>query len=346
VTGTPDGHLPGTTPPATSTGLDPDPGLDPAELSHALDRCAADAPALPARELWQPVFGVRMVGTTAVAAVVEGKPLICQTTEHGVTVTDPDATPSYVGDTRTGVLLNSPDGVLAGVVDPTWGTVGVNLRDGATGLSIPADTRPGFFILVSDSAHLADQIRLYELIGDNSDPAGWDESLPIVAPPPPAVELVTGSAEATPDDAGLVGRCLAGTGTTGLEAGAGTPFRYDGRLVVLRNGQNFGGTCVYEPKSGYTYTENPADAVLRQATPVPDVRWHRPAHGQKSVAIGVLLVDAGSVRLHFATGEPVLLPVVNRTFVSPQQSEQRPVTSVQVYDRDDALLYEGPPAVR
>jgi hypothetical protein len=44
---------------------------------------------------------------------------------------------------------------------------------------------------------------------------------------------------------------------------------------------------------------------------------------------------------HFASGESMVLPVVNRTFMSPPQGEQRPVTSVEVYDGDHALLYEG-----
>ncbi|MBE8521590.1 hypothetical protein ILP97_29575 [Amycolatopsis sp. H6(2020)] len=98
--------------------------LDARVATTALDRCWAAVQAagktgrVPPREDWVPLFTEVLQADAVVAATAAGKPLFCETTETTVTVSDPGATPAYAPGTHTGLLLHSPTGVVAGVVDP------------------------------------------------------------------------------------------------------------------------------------------------------------------------------------------------------------------------------------
>ncbi|MFJ7210219.1 hypothetical protein [Amycolatopsis sp. NPDC098790] len=116
-------------------GPPPDPGnrltLDPKVATAALDRCWAAVQAagktdrVPPRAEWVPLFTEVLQADAVVAATAAGKPMFCETTETTVTVSDPAATPAYAPGTRTGLLLQSPTGVVGGVLDP--GMAGVFL---------------------------------------------------------------------------------------------------------------------------------------------------------------------------------------------------------------------------
>ncbi|MGK3205332.1 hypothetical protein [Amycolatopsis sp. MEPSY49] len=108
-------------------GPPPDPGnrltLDPKVATAALDRCWAAVQAagktdrVPPRGEWVPLFTEVLEADAVVAATAAGKPMFCETTETTVTLSDPAATPAYAPGTRTGLLLHSPTGTVAGIVD-------------------------------------------------------------------------------------------------------------------------------------------------------------------------------------------------------------------------------------
>ncbi|WP_372672099.1 hypothetical protein [Amycolatopsis kentuckyensis] len=109
-------------------GPPPDPGnrltLDPKVATAALDRCWAAVQAagktdrVPPRDEWVPLFTEVEQADAVVAATAAGKPMFCETTETTVTLSDPAAAPAYAPGTHVGVLLHSPTGTVAGIVDP------------------------------------------------------------------------------------------------------------------------------------------------------------------------------------------------------------------------------------
>ena len=136
------GHQTDTTAPGTP------PPLNLADATADMDRCWAavvrgsKAGSVPTRSTWQAVFAVPGGnGLTVTAIRADGNPLICETTRTTVTVSDPNASPAYAAATRTGALLNSADGVVAGVMDPRWSA----MQFVAVGKSGASDGGPGFF---------------------------------------------------------------------------------------------------------------------------------------------------------------------------------------------------------
>lgn len=146
-------------------GPPPDPGnrltLDPKVATAALDRCwaavqtAGKKDRVPPRAEWVPLF-TEVLGTDAVvAATAAGKPMFCETTETTVTLSDPAATPAYAPGTRVGLLLHSPTGVVAGVVDPgtASGFLGSRTEGGDTmSQSIRTSPVSGQFVAMTRSA--------------------------------------------------------------------------------------------------------------------------------------------------------------------------------------------------
>jgi hypothetical protein len=97
--------------------------LDLKVATAALDRCWAAVRAagktdrVAPREEWVPLFTEVLQADAVVAATAAGKPMFCETTETTVTMSDPAATPAYAPGTRTGLLLHSPTGTVAGIAD-------------------------------------------------------------------------------------------------------------------------------------------------------------------------------------------------------------------------------------
>jgi hypothetical protein len=332
----------GSVPESATTG----PYLAMNAMASTLDRCAAAAPDLPSRDRWHAVLGVEELGVTVVAARVNDKPLICQTTDTTVTVTDPDAAPTYAPGTRTGVLLNSPQGVIAGVTDPAWGEVGIYADDGYLRVSAGARVGGEFFVLLSDPAPDRYQVRVYELVDDNNDPPGWESAIPVGTPAAPAIEKVDRPNTPMAHDQELLDECLASSqaGGSGWEVAAGVPFRHDGRLLLARRGLELG-LCEYEPRMARSFSWQstyPTDNSLTRLKPCV-VSLTLP-NFEGPVMAGVLSPQAASVVLHFPDDDSVLVPVVNSTFLVPPVPRPRTVEAVEVYDKDHELRYEGPPA--
>jgi hypothetical protein len=103
------------------------PPLDSGVAKRDMDRCwsaivaAHRTDGVPNRSTWRAVFGRQGTGQQEVVAVsAQGRQLFCETTLTSVTVSDPNARPAYAGGSRTAALLLTPDGAVAGVVDPSW----------------------------------------------------------------------------------------------------------------------------------------------------------------------------------------------------------------------------------
>ncbi|MEV0702270.1 hypothetical protein AB0I53_30745 [Saccharopolyspora sp. NPDC050389] len=108
----------------------------PDATTRTLDRCwnavraAGKTGRVPDRSEWVNA-SVTAQGDDVVAAFTAGgKPVFCETTSTTVTMSDPNAEPSYAAGSRTALLLYTSTGVAAGVADPTWPRIMLSMPDG------------------------------------------------------------------------------------------------------------------------------------------------------------------------------------------------------------------------
>src|SRR5262245_49376058 len=146
VRGTPDELQPGNVQPASTTAAPSDPTAVRALMETVLDRCVAAVAGrgYPRRDQWEPVVYTGAGDLFVVAARAGGKPFVCQATSTSVTVSNPGGKLPQSAGTTAGLLLNTPEGVVAGVADPAWQHVGVLAMDPAnTLLSTVAQSKDG-----------------------------------------------------------------------------------------------------------------------------------------------------------------------------------------------------------
>nr|CTQ92246.1 hypothetical protein [Kibdelosporangium sp. MJ126-NF4] len=106
----------------------------------------------PPRAEWRLAKQVDGQNSTVIALRAAGKPLFCETTSATVRVTDPEAVPAYAPGTKTGSLLVTPAGAVAGVVDPSWQTVDVAVTGDSSGHGGPAEQQDGLFVFQSGTS--------------------------------------------------------------------------------------------------------------------------------------------------------------------------------------------------
>jgi hypothetical protein len=155
----------------TNQGQDTEPAADP-QMNAALDRCWAvvqsqgRAAQFPNRASWRGVFQVvdqsnvkatelfpGPLGSTVTAIRAANKPFFCEESGNGVTITDPNAAAVRVGGSQTGILLAGRTGTVAGVADPTWKHVNVDITPAG---EAPPGSIPGMDIRMAGEAQLRD----------------------------------------------------------------------------------------------------------------------------------------------------------------------------------------------
>lgn len=330
-----DDSQPATAPTTTTTTA----GQDLLELT--LDRCVAAVAGqgYPPRDQWQLVLGASEHDVTVVAARAGGRPFFCQATENMVTMSNPAEVPR-----SPGLLLNTPEGVVAGVAEPGWRHVGVLTRDWAnTTQSTVAHTSDGLFFLVRGSEE-AVEVRVYDVAGANHRPPGWEDAPELDAPGGEVIVVDRpGKADGRAFDA-----CAAEVSSPkiGWVAGARVRWRQDGLVWLVRKGNRVA-VCRHDPKPAdgreYTWTElsiggHPALTMvpcrLPRLTTVDD----------PAPPVGVALSpDARFVDITFhGYPQAVRKPVIEGTVVVQPPWPGSEIEKVAVYD--DSLRYGGPVA--
>ncbi|TDD50730.1 hypothetical protein [Saccharopolyspora elongata] len=121
----------------------------PDATTRTLDRCwnavraAGKTGQVPDRSEWVNASITEQGDDVVAAFTAGGKPVFCETTSTTVTMSDPNAEPSYATGSRTALLLYTSTGVAAGVADPTWPRIMLSMPDGL-GVSesdVATDTR-------------------------------------------------------------------------------------------------------------------------------------------------------------------------------------------------------------
>ncbi|WP_340686384.1 hypothetical protein LCL61_08845 [Amycolatopsis coloradensis] len=201
-------------------GADPGPepaagglNLDVGLATSSLDRCWAAVRAagktdrVPPREEWIPLFTDVMLDVSVVAATAAGKPMFCETTLTTVTLSDPNAVPTYVPGTRTGLLLQSATGLIGGVLDPAWPGAGLAFQaeDSGGGDSVEASPLSHQFVSFSWTDPAKTQLTVYDAAR-----ATTTSLPPAPAPLLSAVDRPIAPADRTSPAGRALGECLSG----------------------------------------------------------------------------------------------------------------------------------------
>ncbi|MEV6645519.1 hypothetical protein [Amycolatopsis sp. NPDC051371] len=351
--------------PVATPGPPPDPGdhltLDAKVATAALDRCwaavetAGKTDRVPPREEWVPLFTEVLGPESVVAATAAGKPMFCDTTETTVTLSDPAATPAYAPGTRTGLLLQSPTGVVAGVVDPRAATAFLGSRTEA-GDTMSQSIRPssvtGQFIAMTRTAVWATTLTV------ESPPAPGATVLP--QPPPWLLMAVDRpvTAERTSPAGRALDECLNTSEEVIPDAAAYVPGPLlatgDFRVVMGRRGDR---VVVCETQPDYSRPasrsrafpdfagpQTPAARTLTVDT-LGAVEAGAPRGHSRHPFVAALPLTATKATIDFGIGTSVEADVVDGMVAAwvPENIDLSPDATVHVRARDslNRTVYDG-----
>jgi hypothetical protein len=350
VSGVPGGVGTSTTSPSTTSGA----SLNRQEANAELDRCWAavqhegKAEQFPDRAQWRPVFNYSSGAVHVTAARAAGKPLFCETTYTRVTVSDPNATPTYAPGTKAGAVLTSRLGTTAGVVDPSWPRMWwTGPRDAAA----PATVKDGLF-LVFQSHEKTGAVDPISVTGN--DPARTSaDPAPLPAAPTSAVSIVDRPTVPAPDRSSPRGRlldeCLKAAdenlGVVDIESWApgAVAQQGDDYVIMARNAYGFTQCARIGGSVAFASYIRGADAIDQRMPVSTDGIWDL-ADG--FVVSGTVPVRAGRLQVELARG-PVVADVANSTFalfippsaIGPTNPKS---LTVRLYDASNNLIYDGP----
>ncbi|MBP2330146.1 hypothetical protein JOF56_010531 [Kibdelosporangium banguiense] len=275
--------------------------LDDQESSAEMDRCyqalATTGRTSPARTQWTSQFANTGAGGISVTAVrAADETLFCESTLTSVTVSDPDAEPIYATDSGTGVLFATPNGTIAGVVDPTWRGLEVEAADGTTSTAVESTPVMGLFVTnVAMSAGPDLKLSVRELpVDEPAEPLDDDDPRfpyrEIASFPPYSVSLVdrpvSPPADRTSPRGQALGKCLEAAQDPVPDQDSwqpGASAAINGEEFIMASNSKAASLCQWQP-SGRT------DSV---STP-PDMQFRHYLLAQPVQYVDALLLPAGA----------------------------------------------------
>jgi hypothetical protein len=115
----------------------------------------------PDRATWRAVLGTQSNSASMTVIRANGQPLFCETSVSGVILSNPSGLPAYAPGTRTGVLLSTFYGNVAGVMDPSWQqvhiTADIRYSERVTGKTT---VRDGLFVYSTFTSLLGERARI------------------------------------------------------------------------------------------------------------------------------------------------------------------------------------------
>ncbi|WP_181772596.1 hypothetical protein [Amycolatopsis pittospori] len=351
-------------------GTDPGPepaagglNLDVKLATSSLDRCwaavraAAKTDRVPPREDWVPVFTDLKLGVSVVAATAAGKPMFCETTLTSVTLSDPNAAPAYVPGTRTGLLLQSANGLIGGVLDPALRGAGLAFQaeDFSNGDVVEASPLTQQFVSFSWTAPAKTELSVYDAVG-----ATTTSLPPAPAPLLSAIDRPVAPADRTSPAGRALGACLSGAVDAVSDAAGYRPgalLDKDGYQVVLgRMGdRSLACTTVPDPRRPgrmkmHVYQDNfelppekPRRISIQTLGAVEDGGTRATS---RTPFVGTLLpAKAVTVTCDFGSGLTSTTDVVDGTFAAfvPKDVSDpfQPDIHIQARDANGTVVFDG-----
>jgi hypothetical protein len=341
----------GATPPPTpiTTGAT----LNHQEADGELDRCweamRRQGRQFPPRSHWQPVFNYdyNRFQVKMVAARADDKPLFCETTHTTATVSDPNATPAYAAGTRTGTVLTTRLGTIAGVVDPSWQGVWSKGSDDQAEWQNVTIVKDGLFLILPDFKTSRDEVDVTEAPPEGGSPGTW---LPLPRATTEDVSLVDRPAVPPPDRVSTRGQrldnCLSAAAQTTAVVdpaswGPGAMLQTgNDYLMLARNVDGFAACWQVNGKTsfdGYRALREAADKhdpASMETIVVPGGLILAGTVPQNCVRMQVLMAKAGTVEADVANATfAVLIP--------PSDLSSGKSPNVKLFDKNNTMIYEG-----
>ncbi|WP_037315861.1 hypothetical protein [Amycolatopsis orientalis] len=349
----------------------PDFALDLPKAIPAMDRCWAAIRAqnrtagFPAREEWVPQFTVvpSWTSVTVVAVKAGDKVFFCETTEMTVTVSDPNAAPSYAAGTKAAALLMSRNGTVAGVADPGW--TGMEIFGRAADFTVTSDVKVfrngNLFVELSQFKPSRTTYSVGPYTGEPGDgvnvapyglPPAPEPAVTSIDRPPPSVPgrdtpageffrtCVAGATETLPDEDGYQAGTLLEGDDVKVVVG-----RFGERSVVCQGGLGYReGTSEHYRVFADTNTDPRPVNKLRTET-LGGSEQGLPGRA-KNPFIGTVPRTAATVKLDFGAGKKVDAAVTEGTFaiwrpdgIDTENPDAQ--VGVVVLDAAGAMLHQG-----
>lgn len=324
--------------PSQEIGTAAAPTVDTMAEPTAIERCwqsAQHSPsAYPGRSAWQQVMAVVEPRSTVTAVLAGGKPMFCETTPFRVTLSPLDADPAYADGTKTVALLRTDSGTIAGVADPSWSKVMVEVKaKNGDGYSGETGINSGLFVMQTPLS------KLESVSVRKDDNSPW---LPLPAPPAP---FTTVEPHYPPGDRATplgkqLGECLdkAGEGaeeTAGwspgamVEAGGERLF-----MTVIPGGV---GACYQQQSQRATFMPYLTDTVADKPKLLPVA----PTVGDLPLMAGEVPPGAVRMRVTFTDNSTKDIPVTASTFAAVIENKAIQPVHVVLYGEGDRELYRG-----
>jgi hypothetical protein len=340
-------------PPPTSTSASASRPLDLGAANAQLDRCWAAIQQdgkqnrYPDRTRWRAVASADYQWARLTAAFADGLPLFCQTTVTTVRVSEPTATPAYVTGSRTAALFMSPEGIVAGVRDPSWAGVGIFTGDTTSTLGSSSDLLPSGLFVGIVRQRIRDTTKIeVDHWQEDRDRAEHPERLPLPRPAPPLfrVDRPAPAKDRISDRGRWLKQCLDNSESPVVDADMWEPGAWATaggvRYMVIRAGQWFGYCFTDSTRSGFALTLDGANDVGKNRPEmIPGVISFHPGEeflgGAAPDAVATLEVVPHN-------RPPVPADMWNSTFVAVLIEAPDSTDLLRAFDDAGNKLYEGP----
>ncbi|EME57673.1 hypothetical protein [Amycolatopsis decaplanina] len=357
--------------PGPAVASDPDFALELPKAIPAMDRCWAEirkqdrTADFPVRDEWVPQFTVAPSWTsvTVVAVRAGDKIFFCETTSTTVTVSDPNAAPSYAAGTKAAALLMSRAGTVAGVADPGWEKMELFGRTADTtgGSEVHVFRNGNLFVELSQSKPSRTTYSVGPYTGAPDEgitdaphalPPAPEPAVTNIDRVPPSVPsrdtpageffktCLAGATEPLPDeDAYEIGTLLEGDDVKVVTA------RLGDRIAVCQGGLGYrdGTSEYYRVFADVTTERRPVRKLLVETLGAAEQGGSGNA---QNPFVGVVPLAATTVKLDFGAGKKVDAAVTAGTFAVwrpklPGAMDPNSQVGVVVLDAEGKTLHEG-----
>lgn len=304
-----------------------------------LERCWQSAKRSPTPypdpSAWQEVMAVQSLQSTILALRANGKPVFCETTPFRVSLSTLDADLDYAEGTKTAALLRTDTGTVAGVVDPSWSKVMVEVfAPNGDGYSAGARVTDGLFVMATPMSKL-DKISVRP-----ADEGPW-LTLPEPHPAFSTVEPQHPSGDRTTPLGKQLGECLAKSGKGADETASWNPGAVvgSGGVTVIMTVNPGGVGACYEQRERtqfLPYLTRTADTDKPKLLPV------MPAVGELPLMAGQAPAAATLMRVTFTDNTILDVPITAGTFAALPSPTAGPPVSCVLLDQNNREIYTGP----
>lgn len=292
----------------------------------------------PDRTTWRAVFAAESSLSSVTAIRADGLPLFCEINPSGVTLSNPAGLPAYAPGTRTGLLMSTFAGTVAGVADPSWEhlQLAANTRYGDH-LAGEAAVRDGMFIYSTFTSLVNEKI----MAGPTLNPG--------VELPKPPRQYGSSSPEVTSGNRGygqpgrLLDNCVQSTTDAVPDAESWNPGAVvssgNTTLIVATNTAGVS-TCLL--RNGHA--EFKPYLTMQAYTPVP-ISLPMPTVEGRTVIGGLVPPNVLRMTLTLPDKSTLKADVDNQTFaLLLPPGANPPPTSVtcELVGNSDQVLYNGP----